>query len=93
MTEAQLRAAASVTAKRADDEALHSRQKLAELKQQLSSQVGVTFSSCILVSMLLLTLGVAFALCLFLLRSCLKQHEVAWKTDQRCCKFHIFPDG
>lgn len=40
MTEAQLRAAASVTAKRADDEALHARQKLAELQQQLSSQAG-----------------------------------------------------
>ncbi len=39
MTEAQLRAAASVTAKRNDDEALHARQKLAELQQQLSSQV------------------------------------------------------
>ncbi|KAL0021826.1 hypothetical protein WJX77_005127 [Trebouxia sp. C0004] len=36
MTEAQLRAAASVTAKRADDEALHARQ----LQHQLSSQAG-----------------------------------------------------
>lgn len=61
MTEAQLRAAASVTAKRADDEALHARQKLAELQQQLSSQVAVASSSCILFSMLLLTTGVDFA--------------------------------
>ncbi len=65
MTEAQLRAAASVTAKRADDEALHLRQKLAELQQQLSMQVGVTLSSCILVSMLLLTLGVALRFAVF----------------------------
>ena len=65
MTEAQLRAAASVTAKRADDEARHSRQKLAELQQQLSMQVGVTLSSCILVSMLLLTLGVALRFAVF----------------------------
>jgi len=53
MTEAQLRAAASVTAKRADDEALHTRQKLAELQHQLSSQVGGVFSSCILFSIAL----------------------------------------
>lgn len=53
MTEAQLRAAASVTAKRADDEALHARQKLAELQQQLSSQVAVMFSCFILFSVVL----------------------------------------
>lgn len=53
MTEAQLRAAASVTAKRANDEALHARQKLAELQQQLSSQVAVMFSSFILFSVVL----------------------------------------
>jgi len=47
MTEAQLRAAASVTAKRADDEALHAHQKLAELSG------GVMFSSCILFSIVL----------------------------------------
>ncbi len=64
MTEAQLRAAASVTAKRANDEALHARQKLAELQQQLSLQVGVTLSSCIQFSIVLCCLNCSVALSL-----------------------------
>ena len=77
MTEAQLRAAASVTAKRADDEALHARQKLAALQHQLSAQVGVVLSSCILFSVALFNTLCSFVLFLVLLRTCAKEHGVA----------------
>lgn len=49
MTEAQLRAAASVASKRADDEALYAHQKVTELKQQLGRQQVSPLSSALLV--------------------------------------------
>lgn len=48
MTEAQLRAAASVASKRADDEALYAHQKVTELKQQLGRQEVSPLSSALL---------------------------------------------